>query len=178
MPRLSKKEYLLYSAIGIGVLALIVFYVLEIYYINRTFKVGWLMGISALVGLAAGGWIAYNLRQTGKDLTEKIELYVFCMLMGAFFAPLLGSLSNRLLSFHPVRQEAVEFVKQEGYKSDRFGILQGEEVELDGYYLFFLRHGKVERITTKIPLPPDIQRGDTLYLPTKKGLWGFEWITR
>lgn len=178
MPKLSKLEYLLYGFIGVGILALIVFYVLEIHYIHRTFAVGWLMALSAVVGLAIGGWIAYSLRHTAADLTEKVELFVFCILLGGFFAPLFGSWTNRLLSVHPVEQQAVEFVKQEGYKSDRFGLLEGEEVELDGYYLFFIRKGKVERITTELPLAPGIQPGETLYLPIRKGLWGFEWITK
>ena len=79
-------------------------------------------------GSNLGVFLAYRLRKFGKDLTDKVQIYVACILLCALFSPLMGSLSNRLLSFHPTTPQAFEFFKEEGYVSSRFGILEGEDV--------------------------------------------------
>ena len=60
--------------------------------------------------------------------------------------------------------------------ADRFGRLEGEEPRVDGYYLFFRKEGELHRV--ELPAnwdePVGIKPGDSISLPFKKGLWGFD----
>ena len=176
--KLSRREYLIFGGAGFLFFFLIVLYVLEFPYFNRTFNIQTLVWISIAIGAVLGAFLAYRLRKYGKDLTDKIQIYVACILLCALFSPLLGSLSNRFLGFHPTTPQTFEFFKEEGYVSSRFGVLEGEDLELTGYYLFFFRGKELHRINTTLPLAEGIQPGDPITLPVRKGLWGFEWITK
>jgi len=109
-------------------------------------------------------------------MAERIQVYTFCIVLSTVFMPLLGSLSNRLLSPYSPESRTFEFVKEEAYFADRFGMIKGELPQPSGYYLFFYRDGHLERLSTKEPLGEGLEKGDTLSLTIKKGLWGFEWV--
>lgn len=174
--RLEPREYAIYGGLGLLLIGLIVLYILEFDHFNRTFEPGRMLGASAIVGALLGALLAYRLSRGAKEMIERVQIYVFCIALCAIFAPLLGSLSNRLLSFQPAREEPFIFFQQKPFAEKPFGVLQGEEVKADGYYLFFFREGKLERIKVKEPLSGSPRQGDTIYLPVRRGLWGVEWV--
>ena len=72
--------------------------------------------------------------------------------------------------------EGVAFFEEKPYVSDRFGVMKDQEVEPRGYYLFFFRNGSLERIDNRHAMSPKPERGDTILIPVRKGLFGVKWV--
>lgn len=173
---LSLKEKIAYIFLGLLMLALVALYVFEFYYFQRTFGLKGLLLVSAMLGAALGAALGWRLSRDAEDEVDRIRLYLLCIMLAAIFLPLFASLSNRLLSPHPARLESVVFFEEKPYVSERFGVLKGEEVRIAGYYLFFHREGELLRIDNRHSLSPPPQRGDTILIPVRKGIWGVNWV--
>ena len=174
--KLTASEYLRYGGMGVGLILLIVLYVFEFKHFDRTLSVKGLVISSIVVGLLLGLFLGYRFRHLAKDLTERVQIYVFFAVICMIFMPLLGNLSNRLLSFRPATATEVEFIQETPYLSDRLGVIEGQEVKPTGYYLFFYHKQQLHRTKNKAPQFPNKQRGDLIQLNIKKGLWGWEII--
>ena len=157
-------------------LGLIVVYVFEFYYFQRTFSLSRLLLPGALAGVLTGVVLGWRFSRMAEDAVDRIQIYLFWTFLTTVFFPLLVSLGNRLLSPHPVVWESVAFFEEKPYVSDRFGVLKDEKVKASGYYLFFFRNGELERIDNIHPLAPAPERGDTILIPVRKGLFGVEWV--
>ena len=175
---MKRSEYILYTAIALGLVGLIALYVLEFDWFNRTFHAKTLVLVSIIAGALLGLGLGYRFREKGEDLTGRVQIYVFFTVLCALFMPLFASLSNRLLSPYPEREVPVEFIGEEGYYANRFGLVKGEMPEPTGYYLFFYHEGELHRITNDRPLFPDQERGDTVRLNMRKGLWGVRYVLK
>lgn len=174
--RLSRSEYLRYGGLGLLFVLLIVVYVFEFKYFDRTLNVKKLVVGSLLFGLTLGLFLGYKYRSSARDLTERFQIYTFFVFICVIFMPLFGNLSNRLLSFAPARVMEVEFVEESAFYASNYGVIKGEKIKASGYYFFFYRDGKLERIKNNKPLFPDKARGDMVPLRVKKGLWGFQLV--
>ncbi|MBK6901903.1 MAG: hypothetical protein IPH04_03580 [Saprospirales bacterium] len=173
---MSWKQKIGYFLVGLAFLGLIALYALEFYYFKRTFGIRTMSLVAAGIGAVVGVILGAALSRKAEDAVDRIQVFLFCIVLCAGFSPLLASLSNRLLSPHPVKWEGVQFFEEKAYISERFGVMKGEKVKPRGYNLFFMREGKLVRIDNRLPLPGKPQRGDTLQIPVRKGLWGVEWV--
>ena len=173
---MSWTQKLLLFTLSLVMLALVVVYVLEFYYFKRTFEVRQLLLYGALAGVLLGAVLGWRFSRVVEDSVERIQVYVFCIVLAAIFMPLLASLSNRLLSTHPVQWEDVSFIEEKSYISERFGILKGEEVNPAGYYLFFERKGEMYRIDNRHKMGVAMKRGDIFQIPVRRGLLGYSWV--
>lgn len=162
--------------LGLSFLGLIALYALEFYYFKRTFGIKTMALVAAGIGAVIGAILGGALSRKAEDAVDRIQVFLFCIVLTAGFSPLLASLSNRLLSPHPLKWESVQFFEEKPYISERFGIMKGEKVKPRGYNLFFIRNGTLERIDNRLPLSVKPQRGDSLQIPVRKGLWGVEWV--
>ena len=167
---------MLISLIALALLALVVVYTFEFYYFQRIFHVKQLLLIGALIGAGVGTVFGWRLSRVVEDSVERIQVYVFCIMLAVVFMPLLVSLSNRLLSPHPVQWEDVVFFEEKPYISDRFGILKDEKVKTTGYHLFYSREGTMYRMDNRHKMGVSLKRGDTFQIPVRQGLWGFSWV--
>lgn len=171
--------YKVKAALGVvAILAIGVLYALEFHWFDRTIDMPLLVKYALVIGGGVGLTIGWYLQRGVKQPVEKVQLYLLalasCMLLG----PLLGSLSNRMMSFGPTQAVAVEFVDEEGYYGDRTPPIIGEEIKPTAYYLFFYYQNDLRRIKNKNRyIRTLVKRGDTVYLPVKKGLWGFDLVT-
>ncbi|MDX1942335.1 MAG: hypothetical protein SFU99_17350 [Saprospiraceae bacterium] len=170
--------YFIYIAILLGIVGLIVLYVFEFEYFNRTFQVGTMTFWSMLIGIAFGLLVARRFLKSANDLIDRVRVVLLCTVGIAIFMPLFASLSNRLWSFHPTTPVAVEFVESEAYIGSALGLMRGEKITPTGHRTFVYRDTKLLKIQTKEALFPEAQRGDTVQLPVKKGLWGFEFVSK
>jgi hypothetical protein len=175
---LSWKERLLYATLTLAVLGLVVVYALEIYYFKRTFNPASLFIGGGAVGLVLGLFAGRRFSRTAEDAVERIQVYLFFTALTVIFTPLLASLSNRWLSPHPPRAERVIFFEEKPYRQERFGLLfwASPSDKPRGYYVFFMRDGKLERIDNRAPLSPPLKSGDSMEILVRKGLWGVEWV--
>lgn len=175
---MKRRNYLQAFAIVLAVLGVIALYALEFRYFNRTLHAAALVGWSLLAGALLGALLGYRFRHRAEDQVERVQIYVFFIVLTALFAPLFASLSNRILAPEEPRQVPVEFVKEEGRYANRFGIPEQDSVQADHYFLFFYRDGGIFRIKSETPLFPDKERGDTISIPLQRGLWGYEVVSR
>ncbi len=170
--------YLFYLGIFVLILVLFVLYGFEITHFNRTFQARQMALWSLVVGISLGLLISLRFIKTAEDVTEKVQIILIFTIGIATFMPLFASLSNRLLSFHDTKAIPVEFVESEAYVSGRFGLIEGENIKPNGYRTYFYRDSKLQRVLTEEPLFPDAERGDTVNLSVKKGLWGIEFVPK
>jgi hypothetical protein len=151
-------------------------YAFEFQWIENTFDAAELIWKSIVAGVLAGLSLGWYLRKKAGDLVGQIRLWSACLLLAAFFAPLLGSLTNRLFSPYPVQMQPYELWEEKPYAAELYGFLEGEKIEPDGYYIFIVTNGTIKRFDSKIQRFKDMQRGQIVELPIKKGLWGFEFV--
>jgi len=174
---MRRRNYLQAFAIALALLGLIALYALEFRYFNRMLHASGLVGWSLLAGALIGALLGYRFRHRGEDRVERVQIYLFFIVLTALFMPLFASLSNRLLAMQEPRQVPVEFVKEEGRYANRFGIPEQDTVQADQYFIFFYKDGGIYRIKSESPLYPGKERGDTITIPLQRGLWGYELVS-
>lgn len=173
--KLKRSEYILGIAGALSIFLVAFLYAFEVKYFSNTFEVEDLVWRSLLVGLLVGITAGYFFSKKFNDGLEKLKLYIFFIVISLLLFPLLGSLSNRLLSFSPKQKIEVELQSQEAYLQNRFGRVKTKNKK-DGIFLFFVKDQKIQRVKTKETLFPDSKKGDRVYIVTKKGLWGYEYF--
>ncbi|MEL7020606.1 MAG: hypothetical protein AAGK47_03285 [Bacteroidota bacterium] len=174
--KMTRWEYVKYGGLAVFLLVLIVLYVLEFPHFSNTFDMKSLVLWSLLLGAIVGMGIGYGFRKEAADLTERVQLYLFLMVLTMIYAPLVGSLTNRLLSFDTASAEAVEFVETVPFYADRFGILKGEQIRPNAYHTFFYRQGRLSYVRSSTPLFPDAKMGATVEIKTRQGFWGYDCV--
>ena len=154
----------------------IILYSIEFNYLSNTFNAAKLLLVAFVIGSIAGIYAGSRLKVYGKNSEEKVAYFVIPLLGSILIAPLLVSMTNRLLSFHPVEKETVEFVASQGFGMKRFGVRKDDLMEADGYHLWFLRDGDVVRIKSENQLFAGNVKGDLIQIPVQKGLLGFSFV--
>lgn len=173
LPIKERLKYILAAAVFVG---LVVVYTQEFYWLSRTIDVKALVIASLLIGLAGGLLWGHLYARREEGLTEKIQLYVFFGVLCMVFAPLAGSLSNRLLSPFPAAVVEVDFVGQEAYYASRSGPIVGEEAAPTGYTIDFYYRQRVRTLKVDAPMADPPERGESIGLLMQKGLWGAVFI--
>ncbi len=173
--KLKRSEYTagILGALSIFLVAFL--YAFEVKYFSNTFEVKGIIWRSLILGVLVGIVAGYFFSKPFKDGLEKLKLYIFFIVISLLLFPLLGSLSNRLLSFSPKQKTEVELQSQEAYLQSRFGRVKTENKK-DGIFLFFVKDQKIQRVKTKEVLFPDSKKGDRVSIVTKKGFWGYEYF--
>ena len=113
--KLSTKEYIVYSGIGLGFIGLIILYVFEFPSFHNMFGLKTFLVVSLGFGLLLGFGIAWRNRSKAKDTTELFQLFAAALFLTTLFMPLIFSLINRGLSFSPPRMEQVEYFEERAF---------------------------------------------------------------
>lgn len=174
--KLSLKEYVLYGSVGIFLLLSVILYVFEFRQFEQLLNTRLFLIITASIGALIGIGLSWKFQSNGSDLTDKVQIYVFFILICAIFTPLWASITNRVLAFGAERIEKVEFWEQNAYYSSRGGLIKGEKLKPTGYYTFLLRDSELIRLETKNLIYLGKQRGDSVDLTIKKGFLGMPYI--
>ncbi len=156
--------------------AFIIIYVNEFNYFNLTINAKKLVVPAVIVGLSTGIGVGWYFQRGQRDPVVRLQIVMACMFAGLIVAPLLASLSNRLLSWRQTQYREVEFVKEQPFYSSRFGALKGESQMPTGYYLFFYYKNKLRRISLEQSYFETTEEGERILVPIKTGLWGIDVI--
>ncbi len=154
----------------LGLIALIILYAIELGHIGNTIGYLNLIWKSILISIFIGVLLGRQFQGKGEELVDKIRIWSACILLPAFFAPLLGSLTNRNLSDHISESKTFEFIEEKAFVSSAYGL----QKRPDGCYLFVFYDGKIERFKRKECHYLALKRGEEISLTIKKGLWGYE----
>ncbi len=167
------KFTILFSLLAL--LGTIVLYVLELKWFQNYFEAKKLVVGALLVGAAIGVLLGYLLRNKAKEQVEKMQLWVTCLIIPVLMMPLFASLTNRLFAEQSTPTK-VEFWEEKAYFQSRFGQIKGERMEPSGYYVFIITNGEMVRLENGKPVFPNAQKGDTVKVPIRQGLLGFDFI--
>lgn len=151
-------------------------YVKEFDHFNQTIQAKRLVVPALLIGGGSGLLLGLYLQRSYQDEIVRLRIVMACLFALLILFPLLTSLSNRLLSWHEVRYQEVEFVQERAYFSSRFGAIKGDSQMPTGFYLFFYYEGKLRRVSMEQSHFETVEDGDRILIPIKKGLWGVEFI--
>jgi len=171
--KLSKKEYFL-GILGVVLIFLfIILFAFETRHFSNTFEVKNLVKRSLAIGFLTACVISFFYTKRYSESLDKLQITIFFIVSCLLSFPLLGSLSNRLLSFSPKEKVEVEYNSQEVYSKSRFGKVKSKP---DGLFLFFVKDQKIERVKTEENIFPKAKKGDRVYIVIKKGFWGYEYF--
>ena len=156
---------------------LIASYVHEFDYIGNTINSEDLIWKSLALAFIIGNYIGWRFHQRGEEQVDRIRIWSAAILLPLFFAPWLGSFTNRIISERSTTYQMMEFIDEKPFAASAYGFLKDEEIKGDGCYLFVFYKNKIHRL--KRPTCEFYQKsnGDQISLPLKKGLWGYEFIS-
>lgn len=149
-------------------------YVFEFHWFSNTFNVKKLVWIAIIFGILLGFGIGFRFKKKDREELDNLKIFILTIFLVTAFSPLLFSLVNRCLSFQPVENQTFRFLEEKAYSKEIFGVVKDQNITPDGYYIFFIRNGKVERINSSRRLFEGVERGTNIQLPIKKGLLDFE----
>lgn len=172
----SWKTYLLYVGSAMLFFGVIILYVIEFFYFDKTLRIGRLVGVAMLIAIVVGSYMGYHFRKQAEDLTEQIQIYIFFIIACLIVMPLFANLSNRVLAFRPVEMKEVELVKVEPYFSSRYGLLKGESPEPSGYRVYFIYDNELKQVSVKKLWFAEPEQARFITIPLQKGVWGFTFI--
>lgn len=155
-------------------LLLVASYVLEIQWFENTFGAGRLIVGSLATGLAAGSCTAFFLQKKARGRLSKIQLWVALLLLPTLFAPLVGCRLNRGLSSGKLHFREFQFLEEKPFSRGIYGIVRGETVKTEGYFIFLQDETQVHKLRSKTPQFLGTQRGETVKIPVRTGLFGLE----
>lgn len=179
----DKNTLLMHQNWKFGLLILVfltmpVLFIIEIKYLNRTLYARQMLLSAMMIGLVLGIVLGYRFQKKMDEAVVRMRTFAVSIVLGVILLPLLASLSNRLFGLYPIQNVPVELVEVSPRYSSRFGISPQEKVTPHYYITFFYKDQKLLNIHTQVPLFPNAERGDTVTLPIKKGLWGYEIIAQ
>jgi len=173
---LTRKGYVRAFAI---VLLVVLFFILmgfEMKRFSNTFNVHRLIFWAIGLGIIIGVLLARKFKKEKADQLETVQMHIFTIVLSIIALPFIISFTNRVLTFHPIQEELVEFVEEDPFISSRFGITDKADIEPEGVHLFFIRNYELERVKARKPVFPTAKKGDKVSLPIRTGLWGFKYF--
>lgn len=156
-----------------ALLGTIVLYVLEFQWFQNYFGAKKLVVGAIVAGLVLGVLLGFLLRKKAREQVEKIQVWAACIILPTLFMPLFASLANRLFA-EQAKPTKVVFWEEKAYLQSRYGQIKGERPEPSGFYVFVIKDEGMVRLESDKPVFPLTQKGDTVEIPIRHGLLGFD----
>jgi hypothetical protein len=157
--------WILVALVFLGIIS----YVFELHRLENTLGAGKLIGWSFIVLLPFLAFIAWNLSKGEKGSLDKIRAFLIILFGVGIFIPLVGSFSNRLLSWNNWEIKSYEIFELEEYREN----IEGKTFY--DYDVFIVYQNNLERIELLKRVEP-LQKGSVVEIRQKNGFWGFPYI--
>lgn len=131
---------------------------------------------AVLSGITLGGLGAWPWVRKMTDNLDKVKAILLAVTTATMSMPLLISSSNRLLATAEPEMVEVEFVTEQPFFASRFGVIEGEEIVISGYKIFFYLEDDLHWMTSRQTMFPQNKRGDKVLLELQSGFWGFRYF--
>jgi len=167
--KLSRKEYLIWGGITLGIVLIIFLLAFELPHFNNTFQLGKMFLLTTLLAVGAATFIIFKIKHTFKDAVDtiRVSLMTYIGLIGLFF--LLTHFINRNITLGETRTETYPFLQHQLYRQS--------DSELAGEHTF-ITHIQIEnnmkRLVSNGPIYNDTSETNKVAIPVKIGLFGFK----
>ena len=174
--QLDKSDYLKVGLGIVGIFGLIVLYVFELKHfdliLNPKILFLYVFGFGLTLGILLGRKFSRGI----KDAYERMRIYSILIALSMVFMPLFVNLANRLLDFKTPEIKEVSLENVEAYISERYGVLEGEDVKIAGYKIVLVMDGTVLQLKSKHNPFPKNKPGDKVQIAIHKGLLGIRYV--
>jgi len=168
---------LLFGLVGMGLfLGFIFLFSLELAQIRHTLNNMHLLLWMALAGFFIGAGLALWINTRVKDSYDRFRIGTASIILSMLLTPMIGHLINRTFT-SSVEKVTAEFIDVEPYISEPMGVLEGEEVQIDGYYVFLVHEGALIRVEHPTNPYPNATKGQMVDLPLRTGLFGYQIVS-
>ncbi|MBL7818055.1 MAG: hypothetical protein JNL70_23800 [Saprospiraceae bacterium] len=157
-------------------IAVVLGYVREVPYFSNTFDILYLFFRFLFVGVLVGICLGWFVSRKMQDASDRMPVFLLCLVPCMAVFPLLGILSNHILVAKDPLSIKVIFEKEEPLMTSRFGVRKNSIIQADAYYVYFTRNYKQDRVRCKNQSFRSIEKGQEIELPIKKGFWGFDFV--
>ncbi|MEO1261960.1 MAG: hypothetical protein AAFZ15_24365 [Bacteroidota bacterium] len=155
---------------------LITCYVHEFDYIGNTIQYRSLIWKSLAGAFVFGNLLGWYFHKRGEEQVDRIRIWSAALLLPLFFAPWLGSFTNRVFIGKSINYQTMEFLEERPFAASAYGFLKDEEIKEDGCYLFVFYKRNIHRLKRPSCEFYEKSNGDQITLPVMKGFWGYEFI--
>jgi len=167
--RLSRKEYLTWGSITLGIVGAILLFAFELPHFNNTFHLGKMFLCTTVVAIATGTFIIFKIKHTFKDSVDAIRVSLMTYLGLITLTFLIAHFLNRNITPGETRTETYPFLQHQLYRKS--------DAELTRDHIF-LTHIEVDnnmkRLVSRGPIYNETSENQKVTIPTKKGLFGFK----
>lgn len=170
MEQSVKIKVLSFAVVGVLV-ALMVLYTRELAVFFNTIELRTLLiGSELVMGLLFAG-VLFRFRDRFQPLSRHLPEIVSISVAGLLFAPLLGSLLNRLPG--KSQYESFTFVSEQPYLASGYGYMRAQSNKPTGWMLQVSdKKGAYRFKYKKQPYFPITKPGELVQLPVRQGLFG------
>ncbi len=168
------KKNLSLSCAVLFLIALLGLYVREFPVFDNIIGVARLVFTAMAITVGCALFLLFLNRKRIAAMEDKLPLIFAVVIFPAIFAPLFGSLANRLGASEADERSFI-FQKEEQFRMSRFGFLKSLQKEPPTGYHLFVRDGekKYRFRYKKQAYFPLTKPGEVVLLPVKTGLFGF-----
>ena len=150
-------------------------YAHEVEWYSNTFGIKALIFRSLAVGGILGGIVGWFLRKKATDLEDRMPIFIGCIIVGLAVFPIKAIWLNHFFADQTPLSKKVIFERETPIRGSRFGIIKGFKMPAaDGFYTYFLMDLEEQRVRSRQPIFPNVASGQTVELPLRQGLFGFQ----
>lgn len=168
----SWKERILLWSGTLLIFAFFILYVFEFPRFGNIFQVKSLLSSSLMVLSIIGAILGLFVSKKEKDLNERMKVFFFIFFTALFFAPLFGSLTNRIFPKH------IQVKSYEIFEVELIGLPpRSNEIRQKprSYFIYVFEDDILEKIRLNdLAKPPLI--GEQIELKIKEGLLGWKFL--
>jgi len=167
--KLTRREYITWISITIGLVATIFLFAFELSHFNNTFHLGRMFLMTTIIAILAGTGIIFKIKNTFKDTVDTIRasLMVYLGLIVLFF--LLAHFLNRNITVGEIRTETFTFLEHQLYRQS------DEDLVSEHLFMTYIQiDNNMKRVVSRGPLYHENSIDGQVNIPTTRGLLGFK----
>lgn len=167
--RLSRKEYLTWGGITLGIVATIILFVFELPHFNNTFHLGSMFLCTTIVAVLVGTFIIFKAKHTFKDFIDGIRVSLITYLGLIALTFLFAHVLNRNITPGETLTETYPFIQHSLYR-----VSDSEFASENTFLTFIEMDNNMKRLVSRGPIYNETSENQKVTIPVKTGLFGFK----
>lgn len=167
--RLSRKEYLTWGGITLGIVLVIFLFAFELPHFNNTFHLGKMFLCTTIIAILVGTFIIFKIKNTFKDFVDAIRVSLMTYLGLILLTFLVAHFLNRNITPGETRTETYTFIQHQLYR-----ISDSELASENTFSTYIEVNNNAKRLVSRGPIYNETSENQKVAIPVKTGLLGFK----